>query len=146
MTWQHHYYRNTGSPSVVRAADGRHQAPAPFADPPSADIAGPHQACSKDCTQYTHCWAVWPLELHTNQVFTIMEKAPPLSTGSLYPKFRGQSSGIIQKLYETKTNTNTGWFKSVYWLFSEIKPKMCDLARFHCFSSKNDLNCNMTFR
>ena len=32
----------------------------------------------------------------------------PLSTGSLYPKFRGQSSGIIQKLYETKTNTNTG--------------------------------------
>ena len=33
---------------------------------------------------------------------------PPLSTGSLYPKFRGQSSGIIQKLYETKTNTNTG--------------------------------------
>ena len=32
----------------------------------------------------------------------------PLSTGSLYPKFRGQTSGIIQKLYETKTNTNTG--------------------------------------
>ena len=70
----------------------------------------------------------------------------PLSTGSLYPKFREQTSGIIQKLYETKTNTNTGWFKSVYWLFSEIKPKMCDFARFHCFSSKNGLNCNMTFR
>ena len=32
----------------------------------------------------------------------------PLSTGSLYPKFRKQTSGIIQKLYETKTNTNTG--------------------------------------
>ena len=70
----------------------------------------------------------------------------PLSTGSLYPKFQVQTSGIIQKLYETKTNTNTGWFKSVYWLFSEIKPKMCDFARFHCFSSKNGLNCNMTFR
>ena len=70
----------------------------------------------------------------------------PLSTGSLYPKFHEQTSGIIQKLYETKTNTNTGWFKSVYWLFSEIKPKMCDFARFHCFSSKNGLNCNMTFR
>ena len=70
----------------------------------------------------------------------------PLSTGSLYPKLRAQTSGIIQKLYETKTNTNTGWFKSVYWLFSEIKPKMCDFARFHCFSSKNGLNCSMTFR
>ena len=32
----------------------------------------------------------------------------PLSTGSLYPKFRAQTSGIIQKLNETKTNTNTG--------------------------------------
>ena len=32
----------------------------------------------------------------------------PLSTGSLYPKFQVQTSGIIQKLYETKTNTNTG--------------------------------------
>ena len=60
--------------------------------------------------------------------------ASPLSTGLLYPKLRAQTSGIIQKLYETKTNTNTGWFKSVYWLFSEIKPKMCDLARFHSFS------------
>ena len=70
----------------------------------------------------------------------------PLSTGLLYPKFREQTSGIIQKLYETKTNTNTGWFKSVYWLFFEIKPKMCDFACFHCFSSKNGLNCNMTFR
>ena len=32
----------------------------------------------------------------------------PLSTGLLYPKFQVQTSGIIQKLYETKTNTNTG--------------------------------------
>ena len=32
----------------------------------------------------------------------------PLSTGLLYPKLRAQTSGIIQKLYETKTNTNTG--------------------------------------
>ena len=33
---------------------------------------------------------------------------PPLSTGLLYPKLRAKTSGIIQKLYETKTNTNTG--------------------------------------
>ena len=36
------------------------------------------------------------------------QKCAPLSTGSLYPKFQVQTSGIIQKLYETKTNTNTG--------------------------------------
>ena len=32
----------------------------------------------------------------------------PLSTGLLYPKLRAQTSGIIQKWYETKTITNTG--------------------------------------
>ena len=30
----------------------------------------------------------------------------PLSTGSLYPKFQVQTSGIIQKLYETKPDAN----------------------------------------
>ena len=70
----------------------------------------------------------------------------PLSTGLLYPKFQVQTSGIIQKLYETKTNTNTGWFKSVYWLFSEIKPKMWDFPCFCSFSAKNGLKCKMTFR
>ena len=70
----------------------------------------------------------------------------PLSTGLLYPKLWAQTSGIIQKLYETKTNTNTGWFKSVNWLFSEIKPKMWDFPRFCSFSAKNGLKCKMTFR
>ena len=70
----------------------------------------------------------------------------PLSTGLLYPKLGAQTSGIIQKLYETKTNTNTGWFKSVNWLFSEIKPKMWDFPRFCSFSAKNGLKCKMTFR
>ena len=40
--------------------------------------------------------------------FDLIDKAP-LSTGSLYPKFQVQTSGIIQKLYETKPDTNK-WF------------------------------------
>ena len=98
---------------------------------------GPHQT-----TTYRYSRAASRHTLNTASINTFT----PLSTGLLYPKLRAQTSGIIQKLYETKTNTNTGWFKSVYWLFSEIKPKMCDFACFHCFSSKNGLNCNMTFR
>ena len=78
--------------------------------------------------------------------FLWQEISTPLSTGLLYPKLRAQTSGIIQKLYETKTNTNTGWFKSVNWLFSEIKPKMWDFPRFCGFSAKNGLKCKMTFR
>ena len=94
-------------------------------------------------------WALRTIQLYAplfDDIPEIHYLPTPLSTGSLYPKFQVQTSGIIQKLYETKTNTNTGWFKSVYWLFSEIKPKMCDFACFRCFSSKNGLNCNMTFR
>ena len=101
-------------------------------------------------TNITHIWVtascIWYIGNRYLDIFHSTDWQTPLSTGLLYPKLRAQTNGIIQKLYETKTNTNTGWFKSVYWLFSEIKPKMCDFARFHCFSSKNGLNCNMTFR
>ena len=53
-----------------------------------------------------------------------------MCTGLLYPKFRGQSSGIIQKLYETRHDATMGVIKSVYWLFSEIFTKMLNLAHF----------------
>ena len=56
------------------------------------------------------CGGVWTFPGHRCHY---AENAP-LSTGLLYPKFRGQSSGIIQKLYETRPDAAMGVIKSVY--------------------------------
>ena len=39
------------------------------------------------------------------------------------PKFGAQTCGIIQKVYETRQNTNMGLVKSVVGGFSKIEPK-----------------------
>ena len=48
----------------------------------------------------------------------------------LHPKSQVQTSGIIQKLYETKPEANMWCSISVKWLFSQIIPKMWDLIHF----------------
>ena len=48
----------------------------------------------------------------------------------LHPKSQVQTSGIIQKLYETKPDANIWCSISVDWLFSQIIPKMWDLVHF----------------
>ena len=48
----------------------------------------------------------------------------------LHPKSQVQTSGIIQKLYETKLEANIWCSISVNWLFSHIIPKMWDSVHF----------------
>jgi len=48
----------------------------------------------------------------------------------LHPKSRVQTSGIIQKLYETKPDAYMRFWLSVTWLFSQIIPKMWDSVHF----------------
>ena len=62
-------------------------------------------------------------------LWSIFERTP-LSTGLLYPKFQVQTSGIIQKLYETKPDAYMRFCIYVTWLFPQIIPKMWDSVHF----------------
>ena len=66
--------------------------------------------CSNSKFSKTHCKSAFPELLH--------------------PKSRVQTSGIIQKLYETKPDAYMWFSISVTWFFSQIISKMWDSVHF----------------
>ena len=73
---------------------------------------------------------VWTQDLGCSNSGKALLQCVLLNFELLHPKSRVQTSGIIQKLYETKPDAYMWFSISVTWFFSQIISKMWDSVHF----------------